>query len=439
MKMGFRRRTCRWLVVVGSLALMSSFATTAAFASEPPSIDKESVSGITSTNAILETQVSPHGGFGAYVQFQLVIDPEEYLPAIFCPYPPPESTPLCLGEYAEGALVILRLFKEPHQVSLNLTKHAGVTLTPNTTYHYRVLAARAIPSEDTIEWEEPTVFGADQTFTTLGALFPLTVAKTGEGTVASSPAGIECTGAKTGAECQGEFEDGQLVTLTASPAAGYAFGAWSGCLEHAGLTCKVLMDKAKTVKATFIETPSLTVEKAGSGFGKAIATGISCDESCSKETAAVKTGTAVTVKVTPAKGNEFATFEGGTGNAASCAATCTFTISEASSVKVKFSPIPTKTLTVKLKGPGAYKGKVTGKGVTVKGVYSTAISCGSGCTTETETFFATGETELVAAASTGYAFKGWTVSGGSAGTCTGTTTPCKLLTDADKTVEAEFE
>jgi List-Bact-rpt repeat protein len=104
---------------------------------------------------------------------------------------------------------------------------------------------------------------------------------------------------------------------------------------------------------------------------------------------------------------------------------------------VKFSPIPSKTMTVILTGPGAYKGKVTGK--VVKSAYSPMISCGSGCTTETETFFVNGETELAATAATGYSFKGWTVSGGSAGTCTGTTTPCKLLTDANKTVEAEFK
>jgi uncharacterized repeat protein (TIGR02543 family) len=106
---------------------------------------------------------------------------------------------------------------------------------------------------------------------------------------------------------------------------------------------------------------------------------------------------------------------------------------------VKYSPIPSKTLTVKLTGPAAYKGKVSGKGTTVKGLVSTAILCGSGCTTETESFFATGTTELVATAATGYAFKGWTVTGGSAGSCTGTTSPCTLLTDANKTVEAKFE
>jgi len=438
MKKEVCRRTCLWLTALGSLALTSSFAAPVAFASGPPTIDKESVSGITSTNAILEAQVSPHGG-SAYLQFQLVTDPEEYVPEIFCPYPP-ESGPLCLGEYAEGALQIRRVFKEATLESVDLSS-IGVTLQPGTTYHYRALAATAILSEDTIEWEPPAVIGADQTFTTLGSgSVPLAIAKTGEGTVVSSPAGIECTGAKTGAECEHAFEPNETVTLTASPAPDYAFSAWAGCTEHVGLTCKVKMEKAKTVKATFVATPLLTVEKVGSGYGKVAATGISCDESCSKESSAVKIGTSVTVKTTQDKGSEVAVIEGGTGSAGGCSgSTCTFAISENSSVKVKFNAIPTKTLTVKLTGPGAYKGKVTGKGVTVKGLLSTAIGCGSGCKTETESFFATGETELVATPSTGYTFEGWTVAGGSAGTCTGKTNPCTLATGTDKTVEAEFK
>jgi uncharacterized repeat protein (TIGR02543 family) len=265
----------------------------------------------------------------------------------------------------------------------------------------------------------------------------LTIAKTGEGTVTSNPKGIECTGAKTGAECEHAFELNQMVELTASPASGYAFSAWAGCTEHVGLTCKVKMEKAKTVKVTFVATPSLTVEKAGSGQGKVGAPGISCDENCSKATSAVKTGTSVTVKVTPAKGSEAAVFENGTGSASGCSgASCTFTISANSSVKVKFSPIPTHTLTVNLTGPAAYKGKVTGKG-TLKGLTGSAINCGSGCTTQTESFFTGDTVTLTAVAGTGYTFAGW--SGSEAGTCTGTTSPCTISTSANKTLSAEFK
>jgi hypothetical protein len=261
----------------------------------------------------------------------------------------------------------------------------------------------------------------------------LRVLKTGEGAVISNPAGIACTGAKTGAECEANFEVGKMVTLTASPATDYAFSAWSGCTEHVGLTCLVLMDKAKTIKVTFVKTPLLTVEKAGSGYGKVTAMGISCDESCSKATSAIKTGTSVTVKTTPAKGSELAVLEGGTGSASGCSGvSCTFTISEKSSLKVKFDPKPTKSLTVNLTGPGAYKGKVTGKGI-AKGLYGSTINCGAGCTTQTESFFAIDTVTLTAAAASGYTFAGWSGSG-----CSGTGT-CTVATSSDKTVEAEFE
>jgi len=270
------------------------------------------------------------------------------------------------------------------------------------------------------------------TFDLVPPKFPLTIAKTGEGTIVSSPAGINC-----GSECKAEFTEGSTVTLTASPASGYAFTSWAGCTEHAGLTCKVTMAKALTVKATFTAPPSLTVEKAGSGSGKATATGISCDASCSKATAAIKTGTSVTVKTVSSKSSEAAVFEGGTGSASGCSgATCTFTISANSSVKVKFDPTPTKTLTVNLTGPAAYKGKVSGKGI-VKGLLSSAIACGAGCTSQTETFPATDTVTLTALAATGYTFAGW--SGSEAGTCTGKTSPCTISTSANKTLSAKFE
>jgi hypothetical protein len=45
---------------------------------------------------------------------------------------------------------------------------AGVTLQPSTTYHYRVLVAKRVQSEDGVNWQGPFVEGADQTFTTPG-------------------------------------------------------------------------------------------------------------------------------------------------------------------------------------------------------------------------------------------------------------------------------
>jgi hypothetical protein len=138
-----------------------------------PSIDSESVSHVSSTDATLEAQINPQGDqAGDYYQFQLVKDPSEYLSEIACPPRAQlKGTDGCgPGPEVEGALPIgwacgwcERL--APQLVHLDLAG-AGVTLKPATTYHYRIIAARTVQTEDTIQWEPPTVYGPDQTFTT---------------------------------------------------------------------------------------------------------------------------------------------------------------------------------------------------------------------------------------------------------------------------------
>ena len=76
-------------------------------------------------------------------------------------------------------------------------------------------------------------------------LYPLTLTNIGQGTVTSNPEGINC-----GIECSEEYTSGTSVTLTATPAAGYAFGGWSGACSGTG-ACEVAMISAKSVTATF--------------------------------------------------------------------------------------------------------------------------------------------------------------------------------------------
>jgi hypothetical protein len=75
----------------------------------------------------------------------------------------------------------------------------------------------------------------------------LTVARngTGSGTVASSPAGINC-----GATCSAGYTQGTMVTLTPTPAAGSTFAGWSGDCTGTG-PCTVTMSQARSVTATF--------------------------------------------------------------------------------------------------------------------------------------------------------------------------------------------
>jgi hypothetical protein len=140
--------------------------------SGPPSIASESASNITQTDATLEAQINPEADqAGDYAQFQLVKDPSEYDSEILCPATLPPGTDGCIGTQSANALPIRWVCGSCEQeattrpVSLDLAS-AGVTLKPGTTYHYRLLVARRVQTEDTIQWEPPTVYGPDQTFTT---------------------------------------------------------------------------------------------------------------------------------------------------------------------------------------------------------------------------------------------------------------------------------
>jgi len=76
-------------------------------------------------------------------------------------------------------------------------------------------------------------------------VYPLTVTKTGTGTVKSVPAGIKC-----GATCSADFKAGTTVTLTATPGAGHTFSGWSGACSGKN-ACTLTMTAAETVGATF--------------------------------------------------------------------------------------------------------------------------------------------------------------------------------------------
>jgi hypothetical protein len=132
-----------------------------------PSIGSESVSHITAHDATLEAHIGTEGlENGAYYQFQLAGNPSEYAEELACPPELVSSSCIGVGRH-EGALPIgfVAGGSAGQPVSIDLAG-AGTRLKPNTTYHYRVIAAKRIPSEDTTSWEPPTVFGPDQTFTT---------------------------------------------------------------------------------------------------------------------------------------------------------------------------------------------------------------------------------------------------------------------------------
>jgi surface protein len=177
-----------------------------------------------------------------------------------------------------------------------------------------------------------TMDGAKSVTATFTRLYTLTVTKvgTGSGTVASSPAGIDCGGA-----CEASFASGTGVTLTATADEGSVFQGWGGACAGSADTCSVTMDGAKSVTATFSRLYPLTVTKAGTGTGTVSSSpaGIACGESCE---ASFASGTGVTLTATADEGS---VFQGWGGACTGSADTCSVTMDGAKEVTATFNEI----------------------------------------------------------------------------------------------------
>jgi List-Bact-rpt repeat protein len=278
--------------------------------------------------------------------------------------------------------------------SSTLTLTAGAS-TPLGTYTVEVAGTA------------PSAVHATTVSFTVAAGHKLTVAKsgTGAGTVTSNPAGVNC-----GSTCSFSYLDGAAVTLTATPAAGSAFGGWSGACSGTG-SCPLTMSADRSVTATFVPLAKLSVAKNGSGHGlvSSSPSGISCGSTCSH--LYIK-GTAVTITAKAASGSSFTGWSG----ACTGAGACMVTMSQARSVTATFAL--TETLTVKKAGTGA--GFVSAQPVGIK--------CGSICSYP----YKKGVTvTLTATPATGSTFTGWS------GACTGTG-HCTLAMSQPRAVTANF-
>ncbi len=168
----------------------------------------------------------------------------------------------------------------------------------------------------------------------------LTISKTGtgEGTVTSSPAGIDC-----GPDCNSQTIDfpqrppALTVTLTATPQAASAFVSWGGpCIPTGPNTCEVTLDEARFVTANFQDASrSLTLSRGGNGEGRvtSVPAGIDCGSQC---VAAFEDGASVTLTA-EALGNS--TFDGWSGACAAAgkAPSCTLTMDAAKTVTATFT------------------------------------------------------------------------------------------------------
>ena len=135
---------------------------------------------------------------------------------------------------------------------------------------------------------------------------------TGGGSVASSPAGIDCGG---GGSCLATYDELTPVTLTAHPDATSTFAGWSGGCGGTG-TCQVTMFTAASVTASFTRiTYELVVTPAAGGSISSSPAGLVCGATCS---ATYVVGTVVTLTPSPLSGALFAGWSGACSGSGAC-------------------------------------------------------------------------------------------------------------------------
>jgi hypothetical protein len=175
----------------------------------------------------------------------------------------------------------------------------------------------------------------------------------GTGTIASAPGltpaltCISAAGAPSGT-CSATFDHGTVVTLTATPAPGSTFTAWSGACSGTG-ACAVTMTQAHAVTATFArQAVAVTVTGAGAGQGSVTsAPGLSPALVCAITSGtpsgscaqSYPYGTTVTLTAVPAGGSLFS------GWAGACSGTdpCIVNMTQAQTVTAAFATQPPPT------------------------------------------------------------------------------------------------
>jgi hypothetical protein len=210
----------------------------------------------------------------------------------------------------------------------------NVTATPAENFRFTGWAGTAC-SGTANPCTVPLIHSLDHFVYTAAASFQrirqqVTVQKSGNGTVRSDPAAIDC-----GPTCSTEMDQGSQVAFDAIPPAGIQFQGWGGACASAqrNLRCVITIPaSAVTITASFGPPPvQLTVSKTGRGSISSAPGGINCGGTCS---ATFPSGSQVTLTATPEQ--DFP-FQGWGGACSGTATTCRLTLTAATSVSARFS------------------------------------------------------------------------------------------------------
>ena len=270
--------------------------------------------------------------------------------------------------------------KSPNQADYDHGTSVTLTANPSTGYHLAAwsgdLTGSLNPASITMD--------ANKSVTGTFAIntYTLTVSTVGSGTVTKSPN-------------QGTYDHGTSATLTAVPATGYHFVAWSGDLTGSTNPAAITMDANKSVTATFaINQYALNVTVSGSG-----------SVSKNPNQATYSHGISVTLSATPVTGNHFVNWSGDLTGSANPAA---ITMDGIKNVTATFAP-DLLVLTV----------NVVGQGTVTRSPNQSTYAPGA-------------QVSLQATPLPGYTFSGWS------GDLAGSQNPATITMDASHVVTASF-
>jgi len=247
-------------------------------------------------------------------------------------------------------------------------------------------------------------------FTVTPTARKLLVSKFGNGTIASTPTGINC-----GTSCQASFTENTSVALVSKPDIGWKFSGWAGSCTG-GDKCNVLMDGDKTVSGQFTESPKypLKVIKPNGGVISSAVPGIDCGNDhrvCSASFSEV------TLTAAPDYGYVLDKWVGcpqAEGNS------CKLNLSSAVAIRASFKALPKYAVTITKNRYGS--------------VTSTPpiLSCLSAIKSCSAKVIKGSIVILTANPDTNRSFVGWS------GACSGKD-PCRLIMDGNKGLGAVFQ
>lgn len=259
--------------------------------------------------------------------------------------------------------------------------------------------------------------------------FALSVSRlgSGSGSVRSNPAGIDCAISS----CSALFAAGTQVTLAAQPASGSSFSGWGSACSGAASSCTVTMAGARSVTANFSAAPvarMFTLKKSGTGSGSITSapSGLDCPTDCGTAYATFASNTAVTLTAQAAAGSVFAGWSGACSGISTCSVAAGSSSSSSSvSVTAAFVPETYFTRLVTLTKSGTGTGSVTSS--------PSGLSCLANCSFASATLTNSTFITLVAQATAGSTFAGWS------GVCSGANSSCRIAAgNNDANVGARF-